>query len=181
MQPAADGLNSRHCVLDVAELAPREIRQLVGIAVSARQRIAQQRDREIARSLRNSRDDVLIVRLRGDRNDSVVPEAICSALQSCANDAVSMAVVELLRAQVVAKRQRLRNHGVFAVRTKLQVQEQRSLARDFIYEAAAHTNGDIQAGNFRSGFGRNHYSPIAGKLRNTLRTPSLHSLLRVLK
>src|SRR6185436_10874765 len=149
VQPSTDGLNPRHSVLDVAELAPGEISQLVGIAVSARQRIPQQPNREIARSLRNSCDDVVIVRLRGNRDNSVVPKAIRSTLEFYANDAVPMAVVEFLRVQVLAERQRLRDDNIVAVGTKLQVKEQRGLAGNFVYEAATHTDGDIEVGNRR--------------------------------
>src|SRR5437667_10170179 len=69
VQPAADGLNARHSVLDVAEFPPSEIRQLIGVAVPAGQRIAQQRGGEIARSLRKGGEEVMINRLRGTRDD----------------------------------------------------------------------------------------------------------------
>src|SRR5678815_1120146 len=82
------------------------LRQAKSVNLSESQyrlRIPQQRDREIARSLRNSCDDVVIIRLRGNRDDCVVPEAIRSALEFHANDAVPMAVVEFLGVQVIAE------------------------------------------------------------------------------
>src|SRR4030095_344634 len=102
VQPPAYGLNPRHSVLDVAELFPGEISQLVGIAISAGQRIPQQRGGEIAWSLRNSCDDVVIIRLRGNRDNCVVPEAIRPGRELHANNAVPMAVAEFLRKQVIA-------------------------------------------------------------------------------
>src|SRR5689334_2219153 len=63
VQPAADGLNARHSMLDAAELFPGKINQLVGIAIPAGQRIPQQLGWEIAWSLRNGCNEVVIVRL----------------------------------------------------------------------------------------------------------------------
>src|SRR5437870_1859588 len=64
VQPAADGLNARHSMLDVTEFPPGEIRQLVGVAIPAWQCIAQQLSGKIARSLRNSGEEVVVIRLR---------------------------------------------------------------------------------------------------------------------
>ena len=47
-------------------------------------------------------DDVVIVRLRGNRDDCVVPETIRSGRELHAKDAVPMAVVKFLRRQVIA-------------------------------------------------------------------------------
>src|ERR1044072_5968796 len=74
VQPPTDGLNSWHSMLDVAELAPGEISQLVGIAISARQGIPQQGGGEILWGLRSNCYSVVIIRLRRNRDDCVVPE-----------------------------------------------------------------------------------------------------------
>src|ERR1041385_3327736 len=102
VQPAADGLNSRHSVLDVAELLPGEICQLVGVAIPAGQRVAQQGGGKIARSLRNGGNEIVIVRLRGNGDDRIVPETIGSRREFHAKDAVLVAVVELLGREVIA-------------------------------------------------------------------------------
>ena len=89
-------------MLDVTELLPSEIAQLVGIAISAGQRISQQRDGEISWSLRNSCDDVVIIRLGGNRNYRVVSEAIRAGRKLHVNDAIPVAVLEFLAKQVIA-------------------------------------------------------------------------------
>src|SRR2546422_4936686 len=74
----------------------------VGVAVSAGQRIAQQRDGEISWSLGNSGDEVVIIRLRGNRDDCVVPDTIGARRELHAQDAVSVAVAEFFGRKVIA-------------------------------------------------------------------------------
>src|ERR1041385_3646675 len=76
--PATDGLNARHSVLDVSKFSPCKIYELVGVAIPAGQRIPQQRDGEIAGSLRNTSDEVVVIRLRRSRDDCVVPKTIAT-------------------------------------------------------------------------------------------------------
>jgi len=102
MHPAADGLNARHPVLDVAEFPPSEIYQLVGVAIPARQRIPQQRDGEISRSPRNSGEEVVVIRLRGNRYDCVMPKTIGARRERHATNAVPVTVDEFLPGEVIA-------------------------------------------------------------------------------
>src|SRR6266850_6990249 len=100
VHPAADGVNARHSVLDVAELSPGEIYQLVGVAIPAGQRVPQQRGGEIARSLRNGREEIVVIRLRGNRYDGVVTKTIGAKRECHARNAVPVTVDEFLRGEV---------------------------------------------------------------------------------
>lgn len=79
------------------------------MAISAGQR---QRDGEVSWSLWNSCDDVVIIRLGGNRDYCVVSEAIRAGRKLHVNDPVHMAVLEFLANQVIAYGQRLRNNGM---------------------------------------------------------------------
>ena len=151
---------------------PGEIRQLVGVAIPAGQRVAQQRRGKIARRLRR--------RWRGGRDYPAARKPLTMA--SCRKQLVpgasvtrqtrvSVAVGEFLGRKVIAQRQRLEEHGVVAVGTKLQVEEQRSRAGDFVDEAATHAHGDIEVR-------RNVRQLHAGSHGTTLRSPTPWGSLR---
>ncbi len=131
-------------MLDVAEFSPGEISQLVRVAIPAGQRIPQQRGGEIARNLRNGADEVVVIRLRGNRYDCVVPKTIGTGRQRHATNAIPVTVDEFLRREVIAQCQRFDEHSVLGVGTKPHVKEQRRCACHLVHEAATHTQSDIE-------------------------------------
>ena len=91
----------------------------------------------------------MIVRLRGNRDDCVVPETIGSRRKLHSKDAVPMAVAEFLGREIIAQRQRLGEHDMITVGTKLQIKEQRSRAGNLVDEAATHAHSEIEVLNVR--------------------------------
>ena len=91
MGPVADGLDAAHPVLDVAELLPRKIEELVGIAIAARQDIAEFFRRKLmdgdGRPGRHR-----IVRLRGNGNERIVMDDVFARLH---DDTVGMVLVRV--------------------------------------------------------------------------------------
>jgi hypothetical protein len=95
----------------------------------------------------------VIVRLRGDRDDGVVPEAIAARGEGHTVNLIAVTVREFLGGQIVAESQRLEDHGMVAIRTGFQMQEQPGRARDLVSEAAPHAQRHIELG-----CGRNWHS-----------------------
>ena len=86
----------------------------------------------------------MVVRLRGNRDDCIVPETISARRQRHTTDDVPVAVDEFFGAQIIAERQRFEEHGVVAVGTELQVDEKHRRAGDFVDEAATNPHRDIE-------------------------------------
>ena len=158
VQPLAYRLDPGPAVLDLAELLPREIDQLVRVAVPARQRVAQQR--RAGRSpgeCAAASAEVVVVRLGRHGDNRVVPEEVASLGKGHPVAVVPVAVGELLGRQLVAERQRLGDHVVPAVRPGPHVEEQRGRPGHLVGQAAAHAHGEVE---LRRDVFRDHDAPI---------------------
>jgi len=152
MNPAADGLDSRPAMLDMSELVPGEIGELVGIAIPAGERIAQQRGRKVPNGLRYAWNEAEVIGFRRDGDDGVVPETVCARLQRYPTNAVPMAVLELFGRKIVAQRQSLEEHRTARIRGQLEIEEERSRACDFIGQTTTHAHGDVEVQQIVVGF-----------------------------
>ena len=92
------------------------------------------------------RNKAVVIRLGGHRYDRVVPETIRAMRERDAIDVVPVAVDELFGRKVIGERQGFEQQGVVTVGMKLEVEEQRCRAGDFIDKATTHAHGDIEVG-----------------------------------
>ena len=125
VNPPADRVHARQTVLHLAELLPSEIPEFVRIAITARQRVAQHRRRQIPRLLRHPADEPVVVRPRGHGDDRIVPKTIRAARQRHAHHVVAVAVHKPFDRQILAERKSLEDDRVVAVGLRLDVDQQR--------------------------------------------------------
>ena len=67
--------------------------------------------------------DPVVLWLRRDGDDGVVPEAVRSGLQRHPTDMITVAVLERFRDETVAQRESLEEHRVLGVRRELEIEE----------------------------------------------------------
>ncbi|HZL93264.1 MAG TPA: hypothetical protein VFB99_06455 [Vicinamibacterales bacterium] len=108
-------------MFDLAELLPCKIRQFVGVAVPAGQRVPQQGEGQVTWHLRKRGDKTAVIRLGGHRDNRVMPEAIGAMRERHATDMVPMAVDEVLGRKAIAERQGFEKHSVVAVGMQLRL------------------------------------------------------------
>jgi len=94
-----------------------------------------------------------------DGDDGVVAEIVGAGPQIDAADGVAVAVGEVLGAQTVAERERLKDDGVVAIGLRAEIEQQARGAGDFVGEAAADAHGQVVGLRLAGGRGRVHGAP----------------------
>src|ERR1039458_4920551 len=93
VDPVADGLHARQAVRDLAELIPRKVHQLVRIAISARQRIAQQLMRQLSHGHQVSLDVPAVGHGRNG-DEGIMPDFIAARHECRAIKKVAVTVLQ---------------------------------------------------------------------------------------
>jgi len=150
VNPLADGLRARPAVGHLAEFFPGEIGELVGVAITTRQRVTEELGREMIGRCRRDDREAGIVRFRSDGENGVVTDAVGAGCEDDAFDQIIVVIDELLGGEIRREGERFEDEGAVAGGARLHVEQEGSGAGHLVGQAAADAHGEVEGGSVHS-------------------------------
>ena len=143
MNPVADGLDTRQSIFDVAELLPREIEQLVGIAVAAGQRVAERLGRE-AVDRNGWAGKFLIIGQRRNGDKRVVMNDIFARLQNGAVREIAVRILIIIAGEMRSEGHLLLQDKLVAVVMRFHDEQKGGWRGSFVDDMATDADREIE-------------------------------------
>ncbi len=148
-------------MLHCTKLFPRKVDKLIRVAIPTGQSVTQELRGQVCRQDRRMVSKTVIVRLRTQADNRVMPKHVAARLQQDTMNPVPMAVDKRIIYQVVPQRQSLEDDFIAIALGGLQIKQQGSRTRNLVSEAATDSNSDIEGKRVLMGLSHNLVATFA--------------------
>jgi len=152
VDPVANGADAGETVWNFSEVIPREVEQLVGVAVARGERVAQEGSREEMRGDRLVEMGEVLA-LAGHHHDGVEAQEIRAGLEPRGDKDVAVVVLELGGQELGMKFHAFLANGLVGVVARLEGDERGHFAGAFVGELASGAHGEIERWHWHGGGG----------------------------